>query len=160
MSVIKKPDLSDPKLRAKLAKGMGHNYYGEPAWPNDLLYLFPVCILGTFACCIGLAVMAPTQMGEPADPFNTPLEILPEWYFFPTFNLLRVLPNKLLGVLAMAAVPAGLITVPFIENVNKFQNPFRRPIASLVFLTGFAFAVWFGIGACLPIDKAVSLGYW
>jgi hypothetical protein len=29
MSVIKKPDLSDPKLRAKLAKGMGHNYYGE-----------------------------------------------------------------------------------------------------------------------------------
>jgi hypothetical protein len=38
MSVIKKPDLTDPKLRAKLAKGMGHNYYGEPAWPNDLLY--------------------------------------------------------------------------------------------------------------------------
>jgi cytochrome b6-f complex subunit 4 len=36
-----------------------------------------------------------TQLGEPADPFNTPLEILP--YFFPTFNLLRVLPNKLLG---------------------------------------------------------------
>ena len=32
MSILKKPDLSDPKLRAKLAKGMGHNYYGEPAW--------------------------------------------------------------------------------------------------------------------------------
>lgn len=29
MTVIKKPDLSDAKLRAKLAKGMGHNYYGE-----------------------------------------------------------------------------------------------------------------------------------
>jgi len=132
----------------------------HPAWPNDLLYVFPVCILGTFACCIGLAVMAPTQLGEPADPFNTPLEILPEWYFFPTFNLLRVLPNKLLGVLAMAAVPAGLITVPFIENVNKFQNPFRRPIASLVFIIGFITAIWLGIGACLPIDKAVSLGFW
>lgn len=104
--------------------------------------------------------MAPTQLGEPADPFNTPLEILPEWYFFPTFNLLRVLPNKLLGVLAMAAVPAGLITVPFIENVNKFQNPFRRPIASLTFILGFFAAVWLGIGACLPIDKAVSLGFW
>jgi len=47
MSVLKKPDLTDPKLRAKLAKGMGHNYYGEPAWPNDLLYIFPVVILGT-----------------------------------------------------------------------------------------------------------------
>jgi len=47
MAVTKKPDLSDPVLRAKLAKGMGHNYYGEPAWPNDLLYIFPVVIFGT-----------------------------------------------------------------------------------------------------------------
>ena len=160
MSVIKKPDLTDPKLRAKLAKGMGHNYYGEPAWPNDLLYIFPVVILGTFSIVTGLAVLEPSALGEPANPFATPLEILPEWYFFPTFNLLRVLPNKLLGVLAMAAVPAGLITVPFIENVNKFQNPFRRPIASLVFIVGFIAAIWLGIGACLPIDKAISLGFW
>jgi cytochrome b6-f complex subunit 4 len=158
MSVIKKPDLSDPKLRAKLAKGMGHNYYGEPAWPNDLLYIFPVCILGTFACVIGLAVLEPSSFGEPANPFATPLEILPEWYFFPTFNMLRVLPNKLLGVLSMAAVPAGLLTVPFIENVNKFQNPFRRPVAMTVFFVGLVFAIWMGIGACMPIDKAVTLG--
>ena len=59
-SVIKKPDLSDPVLRAKLAKGMGHNYYGEPAWPNDLLYMFPVVILATIALSISLAVMEPT----------------------------------------------------------------------------------------------------
>ena len=44
MHILKKPDLSDPKMRAKLAKGMGHNYYGEPAWPNDLLYIFPVAV--------------------------------------------------------------------------------------------------------------------
>ena len=129
MSVIKKPDLTDPKLRAKLAKGMGHNYYGEPAWPNDLLYIFPVVILGTFAILIGLGVLEPSALGEKADPFATPLEILPEWYFFPTFNLLRVLPNKLLGVLAMAAVPAGLLTVPFIENVNKFQKSISSSIS-------------------------------
>ena len=36
----------------------------------------------------------------------------------------------------MAAVPAGLLTVPFIENINKFQNPFRRPVATAVFLVG------------------------
>ena len=159
MSVIKKPDLSDPKLRAKLAKGMGHNYYGEPAWPNDLLYIFPVVIFGTFAIVIGLSVLEPSGFGEPANPFATPLEILPEWYFFPTFNLLRVLPNKLLGVLSMAAVPIGLITVPFIENVNKFQNPFRRPVASLVFLFGTFIAFWLGIGACLPITQALTLGF-
>ena len=158
MSVIKKPDLTNPVLRAKLAKGMGHNYYGEPAWPNDLLYIFPVVILGTFALVIGLSVLEPSALGEKADPFATPLEILPEWYFFPTFNLLRVLPNKLLGVLSMAAVPAGLLTVPFIENINNFQNPFRRPIATAVFLFGTFVAVWLGIVACLPINKAITLG--
>jgi len=158
MSVIKKPDLTDPKLRAKLAKGMGHNYYGEPAWPNDLLYIFPVVIFGSFASVIGLSVMEPSGFGEPANPFATPLEILPEWYFYPTFNLLRVLPNKLLGVLSMAAVPAGLLTVPFIENVNKFQNPFRRPISMAVFFVGTVSAFWLGIGATLPIDKAITLG--
>lgn len=159
MSVLKKPDLTDPKLRAKLAKGMGHNYYGEPAWPNDLLYMFPVVILGTLACLVGISVLSPSPLGEKADPFATPLEILPEWYFFPTFNLLRVLPNKLLGVLSMAAVPAGLLTVPFIENVNKFQNPFRRPVAMTVFLFGTFVAIWLGFGAAMPIDKAITLGF-
>ena len=159
MSVIKKPDLEDPKLRAKLAKGMGHNYYGEPAWPNDLLYVFPIVILGTFAILIGLGTLEPYAVGEPADPFATPLEILPEWYFFPTFNLLRVIPNKLIGVGSMAAVPIGLITVPFIENVNKFQNPFRRPLASLVFLIGTFTAFWLGIGATMPITQALTLGF-
>ena len=50
---------------------MGHNYYGEPAWPNDLLYIFPVVILGTIACNVGLAVLEPSMNGEPADPFET-----------------------------------------------------------------------------------------
>jgi len=157
-SVIKKPDLSDPVLRAKLAKGMGHNYYGEPAWPNDLLYIFPVVILGTIACVTGLSVLDPAVIGEPANPFATPLEILPEWYFFPTFNALRVIPNKLIGVLSMAAVPVGLITVPFLESINKFQNPFRRPVAMAVFLIGTFYAIWMGIGATMPIDKAITLG--
>ena len=158
MSVTKKPDLSDPILKAKLAKGMGHNTYGEPAWPNDLLYMFPVVIFGTFACLIGLAVLDPAAIGEPANPFATPLEILPEWYFYPVFQLLRVIPNKLLGVVLMAGVPVGLITVPFIENVNRFQNPYRRPIASIVFVIGTLVAIWLGIGACLPIDISLTFG--
>ena len=64
MHILKKPDLSDPKMRAKLAKGMGHNYYGEPAWPNDLLYIFPVVILGTIACVVGLAVLDPAMLAD------------------------------------------------------------------------------------------------
>lgn len=158
MSILKKPDLSDPILRQKLAKGMGHNYYGEPAWPNDLLYMFPVVILGTIACLTGLAVLDPALVGEPADPFATPLEILPEWYLYPVFQILRIVPNKLLGIVLQSLIPLGLIAIPFIESVNKFQNPFRRPIAMVVFLFGTVFTLYLGIGAALPIDKSLTLG--
>jgi cytochrome b6-f complex subunit 4 len=58
----------------------------------------------------------------------------------PTFNLLRVLPNKLLGVLSMAAVPAGLLTVPFIENVNKFRS-FPSSSSNDCFLLGTFMAI-------------------
>jgi cytochrome b6-f complex subunit 4 len=158
MATIKKPDLTNPKLRALLAKGMGHNYYGEPAWPNDLLYIFPVVIFGTIALVVGLAVLDPAMNGEPANPFATPLEILPEWYLYPVFNILRLVPNKLLGVVLMASVPLGLILVPFIESVNKFQNPFRRPVATAIFLIGTVVTMYLGIGATLPISKALTLG--
>ena len=56
----------------------------------------------------------------------------------------------------MAAVPAGLITVPFIESINKFQNPFRRPVAMVIFLFSIVVAIWLGIGACLPINQALT----
>ncbi|KAJ6855017.1 hypothetical protein NC651_039860 [Populus alba x Populus x berolinensis] len=103
--ITKKPDLNDPLLRVKLAKGMG-----------------------TIACNVGLAVLKLSMIGEPAHLFAIRLEILPEWYFFPVFQILRTVPNKLLGVLLMVSVLAGLLTVPFLENVNKFQNPFCRPV--------------------------------
>ncbi len=158
MSTLKKPDLSDPNLRAKLAKGMGHNYYGEPAWPNDLLYVFPVVILGTLACVVGLAVLDPAMIGEPSNPFATPLEILPEWYLYPSFQLLRTLPNKLLGIAITSAIPLGLMLIPFIESVNKFQNPFRRPVATAVFIFGTLVTLWLGIGATFPLDESLTLG--
>ena len=158
MAIVKKPDLSNPELRAKLAKGMGHNYYGEPAWPNDLLYVFPVVILGTIGLCVGLAVLDPAMIGEPANPFATPLEILPEWYLFPAFQILRIVPNKLLGIAMQMAIPLGLMLIPFIESVNKFQNPFRRPVAMAVFLFGTAATIWLGVGAALPIDKSLTWG--
>ncbi|MEO1146923.1 MAG: cytochrome b6-f complex subunit IV [Cyanobacteria bacterium J06638_22] len=158
MATIKKPDLSDPALREKLKKGMGHNYYGEPAWPNDLLYIFPVVILGTISCVVCLAVLDPAMIGEPSNPFATPLEILPEWYLYPAFQILRVVPNKLLGIALQTAIPLGLMLIPFIEGVNKFQNPFRRPVATTLFLFGTAVTLWLGIGATMPIDESLTLG--
>ena len=157
--MIKQPDLQDPKLRALLARGLGHSSYGEPAWPNDLLYIFPTVILGTVARIVSLAVIAPTGLGDPANPFATPLEILPEFYLYATFNLLRVISNKFVGILAMASVPVILLAVPFVENINRFQNPFRRPLAMVVFFGSVVFAVWLSIGATLPIDQALTLGF-
>ncbi|KAG6539855.1 hypothetical protein Mapa_018803 [Marchantia paleacea] len=98
------------------------------------------------------------MIGEPANPFATPLEILPEWYFFPVFQILRTVPNKLLGVLLMAAVPAGLLTVPFLENVNKFQNPFRRPVATTVFLIGTVVALWLELSCFYLLINLLTLG--
>ena len=157
--MIKQPDLKDPKLRALLAKGMGHSSYGELAWPNDLLYIFPTVIFGTIAGIVSLAVIAPTGLGDAANPFATPLEILPEFYLYATFNLLRVIPNKLIGIIAMASVPVILLAVPFVENVNRFQNPFRRPIAMIVFIFSIFISVWLSFGATLPIDQALTLGF-
>jgi len=62
-----------------------------------------------------------------SDPFATPLEILPEWFLLSTFQILRAVPNKVVGILGMAAVPLGLAAVPFAETINPFCNPVRRP---------------------------------
>ncbi len=65
----------DSTFLSKVRSGMGHNSYGELAWPNDLLFMFPITIMGTIASCIGLGVLDPTLIGPPANPFATPLEI-------------------------------------------------------------------------------------
>ena len=39
-------------------------------------------------------VLDPAAAGEPANPFATPLESLPGWYFYPVFHLLRTVPNQ------------------------------------------------------------------
>ena len=144
-------------LCSKLSKGMGHNYYGEPAWPNDILYIFPVVIFGVTSCILGLAVCEPLSIGENANPFATPLEILPEWYFFPTFNLLRVLPDKFIGVSLQFYLPGVLLIIPFGENITRYQNPFRRPIAISIFLSTVIYSIWLGVGSLSPITEALPL---
>jgi cytochrome b6-f complex subunit 4 len=57
LAVLVKPFIGNPILRAKLSKGMGHNSYGEIAWPNDLLYTFPICILGVLGLSTSLGVL-------------------------------------------------------------------------------------------------------
>jgi cytochrome b6-f complex subunit 4 len=152
------PDLEDDAFRAKLVKGMGHNLYGEPAWPNELLYVFPICILGTILSCVTLAFLFPVPVGEEADAFETPVGLLPEWYLYPLFNLIRVIPDKVLGVGSMLYLLVGLALVPFVEGLSNFQNCFRRPFGSLQFVLGMFASLWLGIGAGLPVWQALTLG--
>jgi len=152
---MKLPYLKSTILSSKLAKGMGHNYYGEAAWPNDILYIFPVVIFGVASSVFGLAIIQPLGMGEPANGFATPLEILPEWYFFPIFNLLRVLSDKFVGILSNLYIPALLLVLPFGENLNRYQNPFRRPIMISIFLSTVVYSIWLGIGSLLPVVEAL-----
>ena len=126
MVVIQFPYLKSTMLCSKLSKGIGHNYYGEPAWPNDILYIFPIVICGIILQLLGLAIHQPYNKSEHANPFATPLEILPEWYLLTTFNLLRILSSKFIGILSMFYLPGVLFIIPFGENINRYQNPFRR----------------------------------
>ena len=146
------PNLRDPLLRAELARGVGHNTYGEPAWPNDLLYMFPICILAIVFLGLGLAIGLPVEVGEPADPFATPLEILPEWFLLPAFEILRAVPNKLLGISGMVAIPVGLSLVPVGESSNRYANPIRRPLATWLFMTGVVASLALGYFSALPLD--------
>src|SRR3546814_9175811 len=63
--------------------------------------------LGVFLIAFAAVVFyLPNYMGHPdnyipADPLATPAHIVPEWYFLPFYAILRSIPDKLLGVIAM-----------------------------------------------------------
>ena len=154
-TIVKLLNLRSRILYTKTCFGINYNFFGEPVRPNDILFIFPVVILGLLSLSVGLSVGEPINLGEKANPFATPLEILPEWYFYPTFNLLRILPDKLIGVLSLNYIPLLLLSTPFVENTTKFQNLFRRPIISSVFLFSTSYSIWLGIGSLLPLSEAL-----
>lgn len=155
--VLSVPYLKSKGICSKLSKGVGHNYYGEPAWPNDILYIFPVVILDVIDISLGLSVSTTYDLSERAAPFSTPLEILPEWYFFATFNLLRILSSKFIGVLSMVCLPLVLALLPFLENLVKYQSPFRRPIMSAIYIFYVVYAIWLSLGSLVAITESLPL---
>ena len=94
----------------------------------------------------------------PANPMVTPPHIVPEWYFLPFYAILRSIPDKLGGVLAMFASIGILLALPFITNPPLRGSAFR-PIYRL----GFWFIVgntcllgWIG---CQPVeDPYIMIG--
>ena len=67
-----------------------------------------------------------------ANPMQTPAAIVPEWYLLPFYAILRSIPNKLYGVIAMFAAILCLLTLPF-TDVSKLRGTQFRPLQKVVF---------------------------
>nr|QCG70141.1 cytochrome b [Eleotris klunzingerii]QCG70153.1 cytochrome b [Eleotris klunzingerii]QCG70178.1 cytochrome b [Eleotris klunzingerii] len=84
-----------------------------------------------------LALFIPNYLGDPdnftpANPLVTPPHIKPEWYFLFAYAILRSIPNKLGGVLALLASILVLMLVPFLHT-SKQRGLTFRPISQLIF---------------------------
>ena len=69
----------------------------------------------------------------PANPAVTPAEIVPEWYLLPFYAILRSIPDKLMGVLAMFTAILVLFVLPWLDT-SKVRSMRYRPIARQFFL--------------------------
>ena len=63
----------------------------------------------------------------PANPLQTPTHIVPEWYFLPFYAILRAIPSKLGGVLAMFGSIALLAFLPWLDR-SKIRSARYRPL--------------------------------
>ena len=93
----------------------------------------------SFALTIFFAVVffAPDFLGHPdnyipADPLKTPAHIVPEWYFLPFYAILRAIPDKLGGVIAMFSAIFVLFLLPWLDT-SKVRSATFRPIYKILF---------------------------
>jgi quinol-cytochrome oxidoreductase complex cytochrome b subunit len=87
----------------------------------------------------------------PANPMKTPLHILPEWYFLPFYAILRSIPNKIGGVIAMFGSLLILLTIPF-TNSSEIRSTLFRPIFKILYwllIVSFLILGWIGQ---MPVD--------
>ncbi len=128
----------------------------DPSGPQDTVPFHPYyTIKDFFGLSIFLSLFAaaifffPNFMGHPdnyipANPMQTPAHIVPEWYFLPFYAILRAVPDKLGGVLAMFGAIAVLFILPWLD---------RSPIRSGNFRPIFRIFFWVFVVDC------VALGY-
>nr|UPX88497.1 cytochrome b [Syritta pipiens] len=93
-----------------------------------------IVLLGTLTM---LTLWNPYMLGDPdnfipANPLVTPLHIQPEWYFLFAYAILRSIPNKLGGVIALVMSIAILMIMPF-YNLMKFRGIEFYPINQILF---------------------------
>nr|AAY21942.1 cytochrome b [Regulus teneriffae] len=107
-----------------------HPYYSTKDFLGFLLMFVPLA---------ALALFLPNLLGDPenftpANPLATPPHIKPEWYFLFAYAILRSIPNKLGGVLALAASVLVLFLMPLLHT-SKLRSMTFRPLSQILFWT-------------------------
>lgn len=119
--------------------------FGPYYWVKDFynLYLF---VLFFF-----FAIMYPFNLGDPemfieADPIVRPVHIVPEWYFLFAYAILRAIPNKVLGVVALLI---SIIVFYLFLLVNNYTSCLRKLNKFLVFIYIYVSVILRWLGQCL-----------
>ncbi len=101
----------------------------------------------------------------PANPMVTPAHIVPEWYFLPFYAILRAIPDKLMGVLAMGGAIVAFAALPWLDR-SKIRSCRYRPMWKwCVWLFVIDFFVLMYVGA-MPADEPyvtisrIGTAYW
>lgn len=108
----------------------------------------------------------------PADPLITPTHIVPEWYFLAFYAILRIIPNKTIGVIAMIIAIFSLLLLPYLHlhviNSSKFRFFYKYLL--YLFFTIFILLIWIGleiasqpfiiIGQILTINYFLFFYFW
>lgn len=115
-------------LNANSDKIPFHPYFSYKDLLGFIIILLALTSLGLFS---------PNYLGDPdnfipANPLVTPPHIKPEWYFLFAYAILRSIPDKLGGVLALLASILVLLLVPLLHT-SKQRGLTYRPISQLVF---------------------------
>nr|CRG63142.1 cytochrome b [Lacerta viridis viridis] len=104
-----------------------------------------------FTCLLSLALFSPNLLGDPenfspANPLVTPPHIKPEWYFLFAYAILRSIPNKLGGVLALSFSILILLTPPML-HLSKQRTLTFRPLSQALFwllISDIVILTWIG----------------
>ena len=114
-------------------------FYPHHFYKVILLTLFVISIISS------LTIIYPPGLGVPADPLVTPLHIKPEWYFFPSYRFLKLVP-LITGILLTTAFILGMIFWPFIEPILskdlKRRTRFSYLVGSLTIVFTVILTVW------------------
>jgi ubiquinol-cytochrome c reductase cytochrome b subunit len=110
---------------------------GIPFFPVHVAKESVVVVL-LVALLVTLAVLSPWEIGQPANPLSTPEHIKPEWYFLPSYQLLKYFEGPygaVFGIFACSVPFLLLLFWPFIDR-SKYRHPRKRPMAVTVGLVG------------------------